>query len=263
MSTELINEVALQRALARLGFDCCYRQQTDSTNADVLQYFEQSQRQVVAVSESQSAGRGRRGRQWLSPFAQNIYCTIGIVKSLPASHQGLLSIVTGIALCRTLREQLKVEISLKWPNDLLFQGAKLGGILIESRAVDSDSFLFAIGFGLNVFMEKEQLAAIPQPSTSLQHLSQQKIDRSEVLIRSVEAVIKAIRSFDSSMASALTDEFCQFDAFHNQEVEVITGNGSCKGISRGISQQGLLVLETGKGLDEFSSAEISLRPVNT
>ena len=141
MSTDLINEVALQRALAQLGFDCCYRQQTDSTNADVLQYFQQHQRQVIAVSESQSAGRGRRGRQWLSPFAQNIYCTIGIVKSLPASRQGLLSIVTGIALCRALRELLNIDISLKWPNDLLFQGAKLGGICLLYTFYASDDLL--------------------------------------------------------------------------------------------------------------------------
>lgn len=262
MSTDLINEVALQRALDQLGFDCCYRQQTDSTNADVLQYFQQHQRQVVAVSESQSAGRGRRGRQWMSPFAQNIYCTVGIIKSLPASDQALLSIVTGIALCRALRDQFEIEVSLKWPNDLLFQGSKLGGILIESRPVDNDSFLFGVGFGLNVFMESEQHAEIPQPSTSLHLVSQQKIDRSKLLIQCVQAVITAIRNFDSTKASTLADEFCQFDAFHNQQVEVITANGSCKGISRGISQQGLLLLETGNGVEEFSSAEISLRAVN-
>jgi BirA family biotin operon repressor/biotin-[acetyl-CoA-carboxylase] ligase len=263
VSTELINEVALQRALDQLGFDCCYRQQTDSTNADVLQYFQQHKRQVVAVSESQSAGRGRRGRQWLSPFAQNIYCTIGIIKSLPASDQALLSIVTGIALCRALRDHFKIEVSLKWPNDLLFQGEKLGGILIESRPVDNDSFLFVIGFGLNVFMESEHHVDIPQPSTSLQLVSEQTIDRSEVLIRCVETVIEAIRVFNPENASNLTDEFCQFDAFHNQEVEVITGDGNCKGINRGISPQGLLLLETENGLEEFSSAEISLRSVQS
>jgi BirA family biotin operon repressor/biotin-[acetyl-CoA-carboxylase] ligase len=130
MPGEPINEAMVRQVAERHGFDWHYRHDTGSTNADVMHYQQQHQREVVAVSESQSAGRGRRGREWLSPFARNIYCTIGITKEIPASSQGLLSMVTGLALCRALEQTAAAMVSLKWPNDLLFEGRKLGGILI-------------------------------------------------------------------------------------------------------------------------------------
>ena len=140
MRSEPINEAAARKAVEGHGLDWHYLHNTASTNADVLEYHDLHQREVVAFSEAQSAGRGRRGRQWLSPFARNIYCTIGIAKDIPANRQGLLSIVTGLALCRALQQSADAEISLKWPNDVLCDGRKLGGILIESRPLGNESF---------------------------------------------------------------------------------------------------------------------------
>lgn len=142
MKGEPIDEVLIGQKVAALGLDWLYRAETGSTNADVLDHYGENRREVVAFSESQSAGRGRRGREWHSPSARNIYCTIGLQKVLPAKHQGLLSIVTGLAICRTLRQQAGAAVRLKWPNDLLAEGRKFGGILIESRAHDRDSFFF-------------------------------------------------------------------------------------------------------------------------
>lgn len=258
MTTDLINEKALRQALEPIGFDCCYLPETESTNTDALQYFNLHQRPVVAVSEAQTSGRGRRGRQWLSPFARNIYCTIGITKTLAASDQGMLSLVTGVALCRVLRQQLGIELSLKWPNDLLFQGSKLGGILIESRPLESDSFFFAIGFGLNVFMDSKQLARIPQAATSLHLICADDIDRTEILIACIRAVVQAIRIFDAAAASELIDEFRQYDAYHGKAIEVITAQGNRSGINRGISPRGELLFESDGEIEALASAEISM-----
>ncbi|MCP5092681.1 MAG: bifunctional biotin--[acetyl-CoA-carboxylase] synthetase/biotin operon repressor, partial [Gammaproteobacteria bacterium] len=122
MRGDPINESAVRRLVEQHGLDWIYREQTGSTNTDVLDYHTNHGREVVAVSETQSAGRGRRGREWLSPFACNIYCTIGIAKKIHASQQGLLSIVTGVALCRALRHVADAEVKLKWPNDVLCDG---------------------------------------------------------------------------------------------------------------------------------------------
>ena len=261
MDAELINEVALTRLCDSLGLQCDYRHQTRSTSADALLYYQTHQQPVVAVSESQSAGRGRRGREWLSPFAQNIYCSIGLEKSISANDQGLLSIVTGIALCRQLRKLIDIQVSLKWPNDLLFEGDKLGGILVESRPLESDRFFFVVGFGLNVHMSAEALASIPQAATSLQTLSEAPVDRNEVLLACIESVVTDIRAFDCSAKPALISEFRQFDACINQPVVVITAQDRIEGICLGISDRGLLLLQTETGFEEFSSAEVSLRKV--
>lgn len=259
MKGEPINADLVGRMVAQHGLDWRYSLETGSTNVDVLDHYGEFRREVIAVSEAQSLGRGRRGREWHSPFARNIYCTIGLLKALPAKHQGLLSIVTGLALCKTLRQTVAPEISLKWPNDLLVEGRKLGGILIESHPNDGESFFFAIGFGLNVFMHEDELATIAQPVTSLGQVSPQSVDRTEVLTAAIDAVVRAIRDFDPLRVQALIAEFESFDAFHGREVEVISGQERIRGINRGITADGQLRLETDQGLQLHSAAEISLR----
>ncbi len=254
-----IDQAMVKKLVTDHGLDWQYSHETESTNGDVLRHFERHRREVTAVSEAQTAGRGRRGRQWHSPYARNIYCTIGLYKTLPANAQGLLSIVTGIALCRALQHSAAAAVSLKWPNDLLSDGRKLGGILIESRPQDSGRFYFVIGFGLNVFMSGEDLAAIAQPATSLEQVAARPLDRSAVLTAAIDAVVRAIRDFDPLQAQALSAEFEAFDAFHGQEVEVVSGQERIRGINRGIAQDGRLQLETAQGLQLHSAAEISLR----
>jgi len=256
-----IDEVRVRQAVEARGLDWCYRAETESTNVDVLQHHARHGREVVAVCEAQSAGRGRRGRQWLSPYARNIYCTVGLSRNLPPARQGLLSIVTGLALCRALRAQTGLAVSLKWPNDLLFGGRKLGGILIESRAHPGGGDFFAIGFGLNVFMSADELAEIEAPTTSLAQNLEAQLDRSAILLATLNAVIDAIRAFELDGIEQLIDEFSRFDAFHEAVVEVISAERRIAGVNRGISADGQLRLETEQGIELYSSAEISLRAV--
>jgi len=259
MRSEPINESAARQAVERHGLDWHYRHNTASTNADALQYHDIHQREVVAFSEAQSAGRGRRGRQWLSPFARNIYCTIGITKEIPANRQGLLSIVTGLALCRALRQSADAAVSLKWPNDVLSDGRKLGGILIESKPLGDDRFFFAIGFGLNIHMDADELTGISQPATSLEQIAVSQIDRTQVLTTSIDSVIDSIRAFESDAVQDLVSEFERFDAFHGCPVEVVTSDNRIAGVNRGITADGQLQLETEHGIEVHSAAEISLR----
>jgi len=249
MDGEPINQALIQPTLDALGFDWHYRAETGSTNADALQHHLHHGREVVAFAESQTAGRGRRGRQWLSPFARNIYCTVGINRRIRAANQGLLSIVTGVALCGALRAQTGLAVRLKWPNDLLLDSRKLGGILIESRVLGDERFFFAIGFGLNLFMSAEELACLDRPATSLSQTSAQEL----------EAVITANRSFEIDGVSALINDFADLDAYHETAVEVICGEQRITGINRGIDETGQLRLETNRGIKLFSAAEISLR----
>ncbi len=260
MKGEPINAELVAQQVAGHDLDWRYSLETGSTNVDVLDHYSEFRREVVAFSETQNAGRGRRGRQWHSPFACNIYCTVGILKALPANRQGLLSIVTGLALCHALRRSADASVSLKWPNDLLFDGRKLGGILIESRPHDAKRFFFAIGFGLNVFMQAPELAEIEQPAASLDQVAGRPLDRTELLSAAIDGVVQAVRAFDPDDVEPVIAEFEAFDAFFGQEVEVSSAIASVRGINRGIARDGQLRLENETGETLHSSAEISLRP---
>ncbi len=259
MTPRPIDESAARDLAARLGFDWHYRRETGSTNADAIDHFERHRRDVVAFGEAQSAGRGRRGKTWISPYARNIYCTVGLRKAIAAKRQGLLSIVTGLALRRALERGAGVDAGLKWPNDILLGERKLGGILIESRALGRDDFFFAIGFGINVFMQAAELDAIPQPATSLSQASSRPLDRTRLLNLAVEAVSTAIREFEPAAAAALIDEFHRADAYHGAAVEVVAGNDRHQGINLGITDDGRLRLRTEDGEELHAAAEISLR----
>ncbi len=257
--------VELEAALSLRGlqdFPLLYKEVTDSTNLDVLKHYQARQQQCIALCEMQTAGKGRRGRQWISPLAQNIYCTIGIEKFLPPAQLGLVSILSGIALCQALAVCGIANIKLKWPNDLYFEMQKLGGVLIESRPIADGGYFFAIGFGINVHMTQAQLDEIPQAATSLDLISGDLVDRQEILLAAIEAVIEKIRNFDETGAKALGKEFAQIDAFYGRSIRVISANSEVRGRNAGINQNGQLVLETDSGPQNFSAAEISLRAVD-
>ncbi len=261
MTGDPIDADVVRAAVEARGLDWQYHERTGSTNADALRHHDTHGREVVVFGESQHAGRGRRGRQWLSPPRRNLYCTVGLGKTLPANRRGLLSIVTGLALCRALEARVDADIGLKWPNDLLGAGRKFGGILIESRPLNDADAFFAIGFGINLFMQRDELDSLGSPATSLSELSAASIDRSELLLACIDAVVQAIRGFDPLAVESLVDAFAARDAFHDAEIEIHTPAGIRRGINRGIAPGGELRVETGRGIELHSAAEISLRPL--
>lgn len=242
--------------------DLIYKDETGSTNIDVIEHFLNSDRLSIAVCETQTSGRGRRGRQWLSPYARNIYCTIGLKLAVPPERLGLVSIACGVALCRAMKNCGFEKIKLKWPNDLVFddgsQKYKLGGILIESRPA-GDGYFVAVGFGLNIYMSRAELDEISQPATSLSLISNNDIRRQAVLMAAINSIVDQFKSFCKSEIESLIEEFSQYDAYRNQQIVVLNGENSVNGLCLGIDSIGRLLVKTGNNVESFSAAEISLR----
>ncbi len=261
-----IDLLNLEQVQAQIGdsdvvdsFEWQYRLLTESTNADVLRRFENQQKPCIALAEMQTSGKGRRGRHWISPFARNIYCTIGISRSIKPHNLGLISIVTGIGLCKALNHSGVNGVMLKWPNDIYYQNQKLGGILIESRPTTAGHYHFAIGIGINVSMTAEDLEDIPQAATSVNLICGNPISRNLLLAQVIRQVVPMIHGFDESSIPRLIEEFNEFDAFHNQRIRVTTSSRTIYGVNRGINTSGQLELETEQGRQQFSAADISIR----
>ena len=259
---ELIDVQQLQTWLANdLGnrFKCRYKLVTSSTNDDALDFFQQNQQACIALAEMQTAGKGRRGKQWVSPFARNIYCTVGMLKSIQASNLGLLSIVTGIALCQALETSGVDGVQVKWPNDLYYRQQKLGGILIESRPVNTDEYFVAIGFGINVMMRADDLAAIPQAATSIKMINSEAALRDAILFEAIKQVVAKIDDFDEAGIPRVIDEFNAHDALYGQAICATTAEHSVNGMNAGINSVGQLQLDSEQGRVTFTAAEISLK----
>jgi BirA family biotin operon repressor/biotin-[acetyl-CoA-carboxylase] ligase len=240
-------------------FDWLYKTETGSTNRDVLEHYENCHHNVICLAESQTSGRGRRGRAWISPYAKNIYCTVGMLVDIPAKSIGLVGILTGLALCESLQQSGYPSTRLKWPNDLLLEGRKVGGILIESRIIGSQFFL-AIGFGINVHVSEAELVSADLSATSLEISNNTPVERGKLLTVCISEVIGRIDQFDENEIDDLRAEFNRNDAYYQQPLTALLVNEKVDGLNCGINSAGQIGLKTENGLQYFSAADISLRP---
>jgi len=213
----------------------------------------------IIIADTQTAGRGRRGNQWYSPPGQNIYCSIGVEKRIPAYALGLVSLLVGVCIAEELHAQGFAEVQLKWPNDIVVAGKKLGGILIESQPSRADRFYLVIGFGLNVQLDDATLAAIEQPAISLQQMARHPPARDQLLIPLVARILQQLKAFEVSEVEKVLQQFARHDCFISRPVRLKTPNGFIDGIYAGVHVDGQLMVETVQGLEMFSAAEISLR----
>ncbi|MER2492440.1 bifunctional biotin--[acetyl-CoA-carboxylase] ligase/biotin operon repressor BirA [Catenovulum sediminis] len=229
-----------------------------STNEEVKQYFKQQTEQaVLAATDKQTAGRGRRGRVWHSPFAQNLYFSLGLTVNLPLSALSGLSLVVGIAVADYLR-QLNIYTELKWPNDIYLDGKKLGGILIELEGDFEPPCNLIVGVGLNVNMHSDE-SEIDQAWQSLASYRGELFSRDDLLISLSRQIKQYIEEFVQSGMSRFVQKWAQYDRYLDKQVTLMSGNNKKIGINRGIDQLGNLLLETQFGMQTISGGEISLR----
>lgn len=233
----------------------------DSTNSYLLRH--ENPDFNVCVAESQSAGRGRRGRFWVSPFAQNIYCSIGWgFEGGVAALEGL-SLVVGLVIVRILQRHGVAGLKLKWPNDVLHQDRKLAGVLIEMTGDPTGYCQVVIGIGINVAMSDESALTIAQPWTDLRTIVEQQnlsdISRNRLVAMLVDELVQVLGGYEQAGFVAYCAEWQSFNAYAGQMVELINGNNICSGLCVGVNSMGALVLETVNGRETFHGGEISLR----
>lgn len=238
--------------------------QIDSTNSYLMRLEDPALH--VCLAESQSAGRGRRGRVWISPFAQNIYCSIGWgFEGGVAALEGL-SLAAGLAVARALQRHGLSEVKLKWPNDVLYRHQKLGGVLIEVVGDPAGYCRVVVGVGLNVAMNDDQSAAITQPWTDIRRIERSQgrppIARNVLVSELIDQLVLILDGYEKQGFSNYCDEWQSLNAHAGQLVELQNGNSSLSGVCLGVSAAGALMLQTERGRELFHGGEISMRPVN-
>ncbi|HLB55982.1 MAG TPA: biotin--[acetyl-CoA-carboxylase] ligase [Coxiellaceae bacterium] len=233
----------------------------DSTNSYLLQrIYEFSKIPRICLAEQQTDGRGRRGRIWHSPFAQNIYLSLLWKFSLARSDLNGLSLVIAIAIAEVL-EKLKMpkKIKIKWPNDIFIDEKKCAGILIETRGEMHDGAQVVIGIGINVNMQASTEKEISQKWTSLSRELNHAIDRNELAAHVIDKVIADIERFDAKGFLPFQFLFEKYDMTFSQEIQIQFDNKSIKGKACGIDQQGRLILMTKEGRMHISIGDVSMQ----
>lgn len=231
-------------------------EQIDSTNEYLLTYSAELPSGSVCLAETQTAGRGRRGRQWYSPVSENLYFSmLWKYENADLSRLSSLSLVIAILIAESF-EALGIEsIQIKWPNDIYYQGKKVGGILIENR-LDKNGVALVIGIGLNLGMSQVDEQIVTQ---AWSELSGYQLERNSFAAELCRHLQQALWVFPSKPFCDYLARWQKFDIFYQQPVKLITSQGDIDGISHGINEQGELLLETDKGIQSYAIGEISLR----
>jgi len=137
---------------------------------------------TLVLAEQQTSGRGRRGRQWLSPYGSSVSMSLILRPSLPLQFAPQMTLVAAVALCRGLRELTGLDIGIKWPNDLLINGKKISGILMESTAEDERIRYIIAGIGIGVNLQESDYSdELRKVATSLSLETGHQVDRSDVI----------------------------------------------------------------------------------
>lgn len=213
----------------------------------------------VWISEHQRAGRGRRGKQWMSPLLGNIYCSIlwrttGGVQSLEG-----LSLVIGIAIAQALEKMGVSRVKLKWPNDIWVDDKKLGGILIEIVGDPIGQCAVVIGFGLNIRLNPTMKSGVTQEIISLTE-EIGEVNRNETITLIIREIAVYLENHSRNGFSSFLDQWSHFDALIGREVIVASVVESIAGRCEGVSPRGALLLNVNGELQEIYAGEISVRP---
>lgn len=232
----------------------------DSTNQYLLDRVDTLESGAVCIAEYQSNGRGRRGREWISPFGSNLYLSIYWRLDAGIAAAMGLSLVVGIAIVEALEKLGLPDIKLKWPNDLYFQDRKLAGILVEMSGQAGAAANLVIGMGLNIHMQKNT-EGISQPWSCLESVAGgYPIDRNALAAKMISTLNDTLRKYEQAGMAQFVDKWNKLDNFINRPIKLIIGAREISGISRGINEQGAIIIETQQGLETYIGGEISLRP---
>ena len=233
----------------------------DSTNRYLMeQAAEGLEAPYLCLAESQFAGRGRRGRSWVSPFGRNLYLSVLWRFELGADALPALSLAAGAAIARALEAMGAAGIGLKWPNDLYHAGQKLGGLLIELAGEASGPWDAVVGVGLNIDMKDFSNPNIDQPWTDLRTALGRNPGRNRVAIAVIDVLMNALAQFEREGFAPFRQSFQRFDITRGREVELHKGTDRVvRGRSLGVGDHGALLLECKGKVSQVTSGEISLR----
>jgi len=268
----LLNEESIRKNIAEGSQDKFSHieifQNIDSTSSYVMSILQNSQLKLtgnkvfVCLAEQQSAGKGRRGRPWVSPYGCNLYFTIAREFNTGVSELEGLSLVVALAVVRVLTRNQVQELGIKWPNDVLWQGKKLAGILLEISGDPTGLAQVLIGLGLNIDANLKVMADVDQAWVDIKTISGSAPDRNELTAELLTEITTIIDEFERKGFTAFKTEWENFDALRHQEVELKTHSNQPAGIIgkvMGVNEQGALILQTEKGVETFHGGELSPR----
>ncbi len=262
---DLIDAVVLRAALGRRvpqleQVEVLWRIDSTSSELRRRQAAGAHGRQLL-IAETQTSGRGRLGRSWNSPPAANLYLSLGWRLQRPAAALGGLSLALGVAVAEALRALGVDQLGLKWPNDILRHGRKLGGLLVELGGELGGPSDVVLGLGLNVRMPAAAGDTIDQPWADLVDLADagRLPRRLDIAVEVIAALVAALETYDREGFAAFHARFESLDVLCGREVRLREGDRQSIGVVLGVDREGGLRVHHAGAERVYRGGEVSLR----
>lgn len=258
---ERLDAAALQAAVgARLRVQVL--PVTDSTSSRLLEAPADHDPQAL-LAEYQTAGRGRRGRHWVSPFGAQLALSLAWSFDALPPQLTALPLAVGVVCARVLRAHGAAGVGIKWPNDIVADGRKLGGILLEHRGEGGGGCRVIVGVGINLSLRAEQTADVTQPWVNLDDLLRGQghapAARNRLAADLLRGLLELLENYARSGFAPLASEWSQLDVTRDRPVRVFFGERELDGIARGIDDNGALIVDAAGERHHLHSGEVSLR----
>jgi BirA family biotin operon repressor/biotin-[acetyl-CoA-carboxylase] ligase len=214
----------------------------------------------ISLAEYQTHGRGRGNQVWQSPFASGICLSVFSklnVRSIPLG----LSVYMGVMLINSLEKMSFENIKLKWPNDLFYDGCKLGGILVELSQNRNGDLIANFGLGINYSLPDNFYKSIDSnynPIDLKTINNNNEFSRNEIIGILVCEIIKSIKGFDTKSIEEIKERWRELDYLYSQEIKINSGDDSIIGVNKGIDSEGALLIKQGRNLKRIISGQIEL-----
>jgi len=213
----------------------------------------------VCIAEWQSAGRGRRGRRWVSPYGANLYLSLAAQVSEAMLGSGGLSLAVAIAVAESLQACGLKDAGLKWPNDIYYQGRKLAGILLDLAGESGGPYRIVIGVGVNLKLPVSAARDIDQPWADLSQ-SGVSVNRSELAALIITSLVRTLDLFNEHGLRAFIKDWERLDLVSGRAVELHNEHKPMiKGVARGIDPRGALLIEHDGVTRSYHAGEVSIR----
>lgn len=245
-------------------------EEIDSTNNRAIELARLKEANgAIIIATSQSAGRGRSGNVWLSPANAGLYLSFIVKPKLEIANLPVITLVTGVAVVRAIQDCLGIKVGLKWVNDLIVEGKKVGGILAEYVSTQTDPYL-VIGLGLNLYKETEKLPVDLEDKIGFlqSHIGDYKndadkvsIDRNELIAFIANELENVLDAMPSEL-SFLLDQWRAHSITLGEEIFVQKGNEQISGQALDITNNGELILKTNTGKIVLTAGEVSIRKID-
>ena len=250
----LSNHVVIEPQNLEILFEC------KSTNQYLLERIQNNKLQnYLVLAEMQTQGRGRRGREWVSPFASNIYMSLLWTLDISIAEMAGLSLVVAISVAKAIRKSGIENVMLKWPNDIYVDNKKLAGVLLELRGESNSPCNAVIGIGVNVNMPEESGSTIDQDWIDMEEILKVRVNRNHIVAKILNELIPRLKMFNEHGFCKFIDEWKALDLLVEKQINIDGHMSLCEGIAHGVDRHGALIVEHQGNTQALYSGEVSIR----